>query len=110
MSHAGSKALYYGMVLFVSTAAVEAQEAPADNGGAVLEEVKVTATRTVTDLQHTPIAVTALSADALSEGNVKSLLDVTNFVPSLSVGTRSGNTTSSASVSIRGMGVDAMGS
>lgn len=110
MSHAGSKSPYCGMVLaLMSTATVEAQEAPADNA-AVLEEIKVTATRTVTDLQSTPIAVTALSADALSEGNVKSILDVTNFVPSLSVGTRSGNTTSSASVSIRGMGVDAVGS
>jgi iron complex outermembrane receptor protein len=110
MSRIGLKPFYCGAVVtLIAPTALNAQELPADRA-AQLEEVVVTATRTETDLQQTPIAVTALSGQALSERNVTTLLDVTNYVPSLSIGSRSGTSTESGGVSIRGMGVDAMGS
>jgi iron complex outermembrane receptor protein len=110
MSRIGLKPFYCGAVVtLIVPTALNAQELPADRA-AQLEEVVVTATRTETDLQQTPIAVTALSGQALSERNVTTLLDVTNYVPSLSIGSRSGTSTESGGVSIRGMGVDAMGS
>jgi iron complex outermembrane receptor protein len=110
MLRIGCKGLYCGVVLTVTaSAALRAADLPAD-AGSPLEEVVVTATRIETNLQTTPIAVTALSAEALSSRNVSSLLDVTNFVPSLSIGSRSGTSTANGSISIRGMGIDSFGS
>jgi iron complex outermembrane recepter protein len=113
MSHAAWKAPYRGLVVaLMLTAAAKAQNAPADNpGGAVpLEEVIVTATRNETNLQQTPIAVTAISGQALAERDSTSLLDIANAVPSLSIGSRSGTAAENGSIAIRGMGVDATGS
>lgn len=93
-------------VALMSAAAARAGEATPDRP-AQLEEVVVTAQRTETNLQQTPIAVTALSGDALRSRNVSSLLDITSYVPSLSIGSRSGTSTANGGVSIRGMGVDA---
>ncbi len=91
-----------------STVAIADDTPTAKNGQ--LETVTVTATRVETNLQRTPIAVTALSAEVLKQKNITSLLDVQNSVPNLSVGSRSGTSTGSGVVAIRGMGVDAGGS
>lgn len=48
-----------------------------------LEEVTVTARRRSEDLQHTPVAVTALTADALETRSVRSLDALSQFVPNL---------------------------
>lgn len=52
---------------------------PADNGK--VAEVIVTATKRATSLQKTPVAVTALSAAALEDNHVQTLLDVVHLVP-----------------------------
>lgn len=110
MSGIGLKALYLGAAAVVMTSAVaRSQDADSDKG-ARLEEVVVTSERTETNLQKTPIAVTALSSQALRDRNVTSILDIQNYVPDLSVGSRSGTGAGSGGVSIRGMGVDATGS
>jgi iron complex outermembrane receptor protein len=110
MLRIGGKAFYCGLGFTVITsAASSAADLPADTSPQ-LEEVVVTATRIETDLQRTPIAVTALSGDTLRTLNVASLVDVASFVPSLSIGSRSGTSTAEGSMSIRGMGVDATGS
>jgi iron complex outermembrane receptor protein len=110
MMRIGGKALYVGVGLTViSSATLRAADLPVEPSGQ-LEEVVVTATRIETDLQRTPIAVTALSGDTLRTLNVSSLVDVASFVPSLSIGSRSGTSTAEGSISIRGMGVDATGS
>jgi len=82
-----------------------AENASADNDA--VTDIVVTATRTETRLQSTPIAATAMSGDTLRANNVSSLADVSAYVPSLSIGTRSGTGSAGGSVSIRGMGVDA---
>ena len=73
-----------------------------------LSTIVVTATRTgETDLQTTPIAVTALSAEALEQRNVGDLQDVALYVPGLSIGNRTSGGAAFGAISIRGMGVDA---
>jgi len=72
-----------------------------------LDEIIVTASRSETSLQKTAIAVTAMSAQNLRERSISSLSDVSNFVPALSIGTRSGTGSAGGSIAIRGMGVDA---
>jgi iron complex outermembrane receptor protein len=113
MSHAAWKAPHCGLAAaLMLTATAEAQNTPAGDasGPAQLEEVTVTATRAETNLQQTPIAVTAISGQSLAERNATSLLDIANYVPSLSIGSRSGTSTENGSISIRGMGIDATGS
>jgi len=55
------------------------QAAP-DNGA--IPEVTVTATKRSTTLQKTPLAITALSAQALDDAHVTNLEDITHLTPS----------------------------
>src|SRR5579859_7844812 len=110
MNDACFKGLFCGVAVTVmAAAAVKAEEAPT-NTGRQLEEVVVTATRVETNLQRTPVAATAFSEQALKERNITSLLDVSEYVPDLSIGSRSGTSTANGVVAIRGMGVDASAS
>ena len=65
-----------------------------------LEEVLVTARKRVESMQETPVAVTALSQEALRDASVRNLADLTRIVPGLN--TRAGD--KSAPFSIRGVG------
>lgn len=69
-----------------------------------LPVVVVTATKTVTSLQRTPVAVTALNASTLEDNHVQTLLDVFNLVPSLQ-GTAQGDH-GIVSITLRGIGND----
>ncbi|QIB67320.1 TonB-dependent receptor [Kineobactrum salinum] len=51
--------------------------------GAMLEEVIVSARRRSESLQETPVAVTALGAEALDVRNIQSVADINQFVPNL---------------------------
>jgi iron complex outermembrane receptor protein len=73
-----------------------------------LAEIVVTATRSgETDLQSTPIAVTSISSEDLQTRNIDTLQSVSSYVPSLSIGNRSGFGSGFGAISLRGMGVDA---
>src|SRR5688572_17684011 len=50
---------------------------------AQLEEIVVTATRRATDLQDTPVAISAFDQEALDENRVVTLLDMRGLVPNL---------------------------
>jgi iron complex outermembrane receptor protein len=78
---------------------VSAQESSPITG---LEEVTVTATRRITTLQETPIAVTALSADALAAANPHDLGDIAKFAPGFSAARITAF--NAASFAIRGVG------
>ncbi len=82
--------------------AVLAAEAPDSSG---LQEIIVTAQRVQTDLQKTPVSITAFSAENLQERRITSLLDLTAFTPNLQVSARSGSA-SQGGYAIRGMGVN----
>src|SRR5476651_2065598 len=55
-------------------------QAVPDNGA--IPEVTVTATKRSTTLQKTPLAITALSAQALDDAHVTNLEDITHLTPS----------------------------
>jgi iron complex outermembrane receptor protein len=75
----------------------------ADTPGAVLEEVVVTAQKVKTDLQKTPIAVTALSGHNLEDSHIVAPKDLDNIVPGLVVNTTPSNP---LAISIRGAGYE----
>jgi iron complex outermembrane recepter protein len=75
------------------------QAAPAPVVG--LEEIVVTAERRKSDVQATPIAITALSADALEKSHIDNLADLSGFAPGLVITKTSGRETVPT---IRGIG------
>lgn len=72
-----------------------------------LEEITVTARKREESLQDTPIAVSAFSESALEKRNLTNLMEVTSFVPNVTVSsTARGGGGPSANVYIRGVGQD----
>ena len=67
----------------------------------VLEEVIVTAVRRDTNLMETPLAVTALTADALAREGVNNMVNIGNLVPNMQVGLSPSD--SGVSIAIRGI-------
>jgi iron complex outermembrane receptor protein len=55
----------------------------AETAEAGLETIVVTATRRETNLQETPLAITAFSQQSLDENHVSTLLDMRGLVPNL---------------------------
>lgn len=84
-------------VLAASSAAAEQSEAPHT------EEVIVTAQRRQENLQRVPVAVTAVSAEALQAARVESIANVQAISPSISFDS-SNNAANSANIRIRGIG------
>jgi iron complex outermembrane receptor protein len=68
-----------------------------------IEEVVVTATKVRTNLQKTPLAITALSGSALDREHIVAPKDLDNIVPGLVVNTTPSNP---LSISIRGAGYE----
>jgi iron complex outermembrane receptor protein len=69
----------------------------------VLEEVIVTARKRQESLQETPVAVTALDADALRDAGINNLADLNQIAPNMDVALANG-TAPLANVYIRGVG------
>ena len=95
----GRAALLCGMAFLLSEP-VAAQTAAADEISQ--DEIIVTARRKEERLQDVPVAVTALTGEALSNYNATSVGDIATFVPSMVVGRQV--TGSSASIFLRGVG------
>ena len=66
-----------------------------------LQDIIVTAEKRGTNLQRTPIAVTALSGAALAQAQVRTLQDIQTLVPSVKIGSAEGY----AQITVRGIGV-----
>src|SRR5467141_900645 len=82
---------------------VEAQSvAASDSGG--LQEIIVTATRSESKAQETPIAVTALTGNTMREARISDVDRLALSVPGLSFGDELGQ----AHIAIRGIGSDAV--
>ena len=84
-------------------AAIWAGEASAQPTGTALEEIVVTARKRAENLQTTPIAITAISAEALEQRNVTNLAKISQIAPSLTVYQTSGSV-GSAGIFMRGIG------
>ncbi|HEY1089654.1 MAG TPA: TonB-dependent receptor [Burkholderiaceae bacterium] len=98
------------VILALGAAAAQAQQAPADKKAdeakadvSQLDTVTVTARRREETLKDVPVAVTALSAQALETKDIKNLGDLQGQVPSLTVYAARGSN-STLTTFIRGVG------
>jgi iron complex outermembrane receptor protein len=82
-----------------ATVSAAAPEAPASAG---LDEIVVTATRRESNLQSTPIAVTAIDAQAIANIQPRSIQDLAMLVPNFSVNRQNGF--NAAAFAMRGVG------
>ena len=71
-----------------------------------LEVIEVTAQKRVQNLQDVPVAVTAISGDALAEGVIKDVFDLQSSVPGLTV--TESTSPAAATFSIRGVGTSSL--
>lgn len=83
-----------------------AQSAPVDESAdsVGIKDIVVTARRTEENVQTVPVAVTALSTEALVSAQVKDMTDLQRTAPSLTVATGAPSASSFAFVAIRGQG------
>ncbi len=79
----------------------------AETSRPMLEEVVVTATKRVSNLQDVSVAVTALSADLLRNAQITQTEDLVALVPSLNM--QKGNSSGDSSFNIRGIGTQVFG-
>ncbi len=78
---------------------------PNPSAAPVLSEVVVTATRRETNLERTPIAVSAFSQQQLDRQQVANVTDIQRFVPSLQFNQNAAN--NALLITLRGIGNDA---
>lgn len=71
--------------------------------GTSMEEIVVTAERRTTNLQTTPLAISAIQADTLQKENINTLADINGRIPSMEITHSSGYETI---VTIRGVGLE----
>jgi outer membrane receptor protein involved in Fe transport len=79
-----SAAHLFAAICITATTAATAQTA-AENSDTALQEVVVTALKRDTALQDTPIAISAITGDALSNSGVQGIGDLAASVPSLNI-------------------------
>jgi iron complex outermembrane recepter protein len=87
-------------IAVASMGAAHAQGAD-NSGGAVLEEVVVTAERREVNLQDVPASATVLSAATLAAQGVRSVIDIQQVAPSVAINTYNRSTF----INIRGVGI-----
>ncbi|MDQ0464331.1 iron complex outermembrane receptor protein [Caulobacter ginsengisoli] len=83
-----------------------AADAPSDDSGdgATVETVIVTATKRDTNLQDTPVAITALGSSQIEKAQINTIADVTRFVPSFQATTQGDHGV--ITMTLRGVGND----
>jgi iron complex outermembrane receptor protein len=86
----------------LSVAAQEAEATQTDIDSSALEVIEVTAQKRVQNLQQVPVAVTAISGDAISKGVIKDVFDLQASVPGMTV--NQSTSPAAAIFSIRGVG------
>lgn len=87
--------------MYSLSATAEEANAEESNSKEQLEVITVTATKHVTNLMETPLAITAMTPESLTRQNVKSLGDLSGMVPNLQLGLS--NADSGVKASIRGV-------
>ncbi|MCB1630482.1 MAG: TonB-dependent receptor [Pseudomonadales bacterium] len=81
---------------------VTAQESPRAGG---LEEIVVTAQRREESLQDTPIAITAFTADKMTDMGITNASQIADFSPNVTI-QKQPSSNSNMSITIRGMGMN----
>jgi len=72
-------------------------------GGLAIEEILVTAQKRSESLQEVPIAISVFSADAIDNGTVKELRDLSEYIPNVNI---TQGTDFGARIQIRGVGAN----
>lgn len=98
----GGAGLLLGSPAHAQSAGANAAAAEENTAGQI-EQIIVTARRQSEKLQQTPLAITALSSDALRQHDVIALSSLSDLVPGLDVAVTAGSTTA-ANIYIRGIG------
>jgi len=76
-----------------------------EDGGVMLEEIIVTATKREESIYQVPIAITAFTGAQIESQGITNLIDIGKFVPNLNVTGFSAGHTSSVNAFIRGIGL-----
>ena len=95
------------LTLFAGASTAHAQSqppAPPDSPKATLEQIVVTATKSATPLQQTPLAVTSISAAELDKAQVQTIVDFVHMVPSFQATTQGDHGV--ITMTLRGVGND----
>jgi iron complex outermembrane recepter protein len=92
----------FGVGALALLAALSAQAADESNSG--LQEVTVTAQRVASDLQTTPISMTALSGEFLQKFDLPRVTSLDMVTPNLSFNTGTGGSSGQVGAFIRGVG------
>jgi outer membrane receptor protein involved in Fe transport len=104
--HAGTAVSLLPLIAMGSVAARAADAPPAaPTEPGALETIVVTAQKTTTSLQKTPIAITALSGDQLGKNDIRSAIDLDKHVPGMTV---SDGGAFPLNITIRGVGYDGL--
>lgn len=84
--HPLSGAIAIGLAVSISLAgAAQAQETSQKSQATMLDSIKVTATKRSTSIQDTPLAITAVTAETLTDSGSLDVGDYAKFVPGLTV-------------------------
>ncbi len=108
MSRQKSHLVAGAVALALSVSSAIAAESAATANDSSLDEVIVTAQRRTETIERTPVAVAALSGDALEKNAVRSEADLQVAVPGLIV--KAGQSSNQLNYSLRGQTVDAFSS
>ncbi|MBS0505146.1 MAG: TonB-dependent receptor [Proteobacteria bacterium] len=105
MAHARTRLFVTGsLVAFTAALGGTAVAQPAAAGGeSALEEIVVTAQKRTENLQDTPLAVSAITAETIIDRGISDVSSLTAVAPSLSI-TTTGAATSNIALFIRGIG------
>lgn len=95
------------LLLCVTALETVARAQSVDPGPDALAEVVVTASKRSTNLEQTPIAVSAFSADALNANRVTTIADLNSIAPDVSINGRAQGAENP--ITIRGVGSDVLG-
>ncbi len=101
---AGSSVVAAFAVGSVAQAQTGGAAAPAASDGTQLEQIIVTATKRETNLQETPIAISAFGQAALDRQQVKDVTDLAKFVPSMQINQQGDQ--GAIMITMRGIGND----
>lgn len=86
--------------------AIGPASATAETGAGGLDEIIVTAQKRSENLQQIPIAITALSGEALESKGIENIADLGPAIPNVVIGGASASGNAAASFFIRGIGLD----
>ncbi|GAB2516407.1 TonB-dependent receptor [Microbulbifer agarilyticus] len=100
----GLKPLVISIAMVNSGAALAQEDAAQERQIEALEEVTVTATRRETNLQETPIAITAVGQDQLTLENINDVSNLNQVVPGLQIRDTGTDGQGSVEINMRGIG------